>query len=233
LGVALGTILLPSLSKHHADQSPEQYSKLLDWGLRLTVVLTLPAAAALAILSVPLIATLFKSGAFTANDVLMTRQALVAYSIGLTGIILVKILAPGFYARQNVKTPVKIAVITLVATQLMNLAFVAPLKHAGLALSIGLAASLNAGLLYYQLRRQRIYQPQAGWAVFTLKVSFALYVMAVGLWWSMGSEASWLSGNLLSRAVRLAGITTLGAGTYFGVLWLLGFRLKEFSRRAG
>ena len=232
LGVALGTILLPSLSRHHAADNADEYSKLLDWGLRLTILLTLPAAAALAILSVPLITTLFKAGAFTANDVWMTREALLAYSIGLTGIILVKILAPGFYARQNVRTPVKIAIITLVATQLMNLVFIGPLKHAGLALSIGLAASLNAGLLYYKLRKQGIYRPRPGWAVFTLKVGFALYAMAIVLWFSMGLETSWLAGNLISRGPRLTAVMAAGAGTYFGGLWLLGFRLRDFSRRA-
>ena len=232
LGVALGTILLPSLSQHYADANPGEYSKLLDWGLRLTVLLTLPAAAALAILSVPLITTLFQSGAFKANDVWMTRQALVAYSVGLTGIILVKILAPGFYARQNVKTPVKIAVITLVATQLMNVVFLVPLKHAGLALSIGLAASLNASLLFYKLRKHKIFQPQPGWAVFVLKVGLALYAMAVVLWVAMGTEASWLTGSLLGRGLHLAWITVLGVSTYFGCLWLLGFRMKDFNLRA-
>jgi putative peptidoglycan lipid II flippase len=231
LGVALGTILLPSLAKHYADESPEEYSKLLDWGLRLTVLLTLPAAAALAILSVPLITTLFKSGVFTADDVWMTRNALVAYSVGLTGIILVKILAPGFYARQNVKTPVKIAVVTLVSTQLMNLAFIVPFKHAGLALSIGLAASLNASLLYYKLRRHGIYKPQPGWAMFTLKVVLALAAMAAILWFAMGTETSWLSGTFASRGIRLAWIVALGGAVYFASLWGLGFRIKDFSRR--
>ena len=232
LGVALGTILLPSLSKHYADANAGEYSRLLDWGLRLTVLLTLPAALALAILSVPLISTLFQSGAFRAEDVWMTRQALVAYSVGLTGIILVKILAPGFYARQNVKTPVKIALVTLLATQLMNLVFIGTLKHAGLALSIGLAASLNAGLLFHKLRQQRIFQPQPGWAVFTLKVVVALYAMGVVLWLTMGAEESWLTGRLVVRGCRLAWITAAGVVTYFGCLWLLGFRLKDFSRRA-
>ena len=145
LGVALGTVLLPSLAKHYNNNSSEEYSRLLDWGLRLTVLLTLPAAVALAVISTPLITTLFHYGAFTDHDVFMTRDALIAYSIGLIGLILVKVLAPGFYARQNIKTPVKIAVITLIATQLMNLAFIIPLKHAGLALAIGLGACLNAG----------------------------------------------------------------------------------------
>src|SRR6185436_15962385 len=144
LGVALGTILLPSLSKYHADANPTEYSKLLDWGLRVTLMLALPAAAALAVLAIPLIASLFHYGRFGTGDALMTRQALVAYSVGLVGMILVKILAPGFYARQNVITPVKIGVFTLVATQLMNLAFVWPFKHAGLALAIGLGPCLNA-----------------------------------------------------------------------------------------
>ncbi len=150
LGVALGTILLPSLAKHYSDQSPAEYSKLLDWGLRLTLMLALPAAAALAVLAVPLIATLFHYGQFSEHDVFMTRNALVAYSVGLLGLILVKVLAPGFYARQNIRTPVRIAIIALVATQAMNFALIGLLQHAGLALAIGLGACLNAGLLYYK-----------------------------------------------------------------------------------
>lgn len=129
LGAALGTILLPSLAKAHTGDRPQEFSALLDWGLRLTFLLTLPAALALALLGIPLISTLFQHGAFTADDVLQTRQALVAYSIGLTGLILVKVLAPGFYARQNIRTPVKIAVFTLIATQAMNLAFIVPFKQ--------------------------------------------------------------------------------------------------------
>jgi putative peptidoglycan lipid II flippase len=162
LGVALGTILLPSLSKYHADNNPVEYGKLLDWGLRLTLLLAAPAALGLALLSVPLIATLFHHGAFTAHDVLQTRDALIAYSIGLLGLILVKVLAPGFYARQNIRTPVKIAVISLLATQVMNVIFAwgLDMQHAGLALSIGLAACLNALLLYRGLRHSTIYTPQ-------------------------------------------------------------------------
>ncbi len=149
----------------------EDFSALLDWGLRLTLMLTLPASLALAMLAVPLLSTLFQYGAFAASDVLRTREALVAYSIGLTGLILVKVLAPGFYARQDIRTPVKIALITLALTQLMNFAFIGWLKHAGLALSIGLASCLNAGLLWRGLRQRGVYQPQAGWGVFMLKLA--------------------------------------------------------------
>ena len=231
LGVALGTVLLPSLSRHYADNSTEEYSRLLDWGLRLTVLLTLPAALALALLATPLITTLFYHGEFSANDVWMTRNALVAYSSGLLGLILVKVLAPGFYARQNIRTPVKIAIITLVVTQLMNLAFIIPLRHAGLALAIGLGACLNAGLLYYKLRSHQIYQPQPGWAIFMAKISMALAIMGGTLWFASGGDASWLLGSTLERAARLTWVVAIGATSYFFTLWLLGFRLKNFSRR--
>jgi putative peptidoglycan lipid II flippase len=231
LGVALGTVLLPSLSRHYADNSTEEYSRLLDWGLRLTVLLTLPAALALALLATPLITTLFYHGEFSANDVWMTRNALVAYSSGLLGLILVKVLAPGFYARQNIRTPVKIAIITLVVTQLMNLAFIIPLRHAGLALAIGLGACLNAGLLYYKLRSHQIYQPQPGWGIFMAKISIALTTMGGTLWFASGGDASWLLGSTFERAARLAWVVAIGATTYFFTLWLLGFRLKNFSRQ--
>ena len=232
LGVALGTVLLPSLARHFADASHEEYSRLLDWGLRLTLLLTLPAAVALAVLAVPLVSTLFYAGAFRADDLFATRQALMAYSVGLTGLILVKVLAPGFYARQDIRTPVKIALVTLAATQLMNLAFIGPLRHAGLALATGLGACLNAAILFIQLRRKGVYRPQPGWAAYAMKLALAVYAMGVVLWLAMGAESLWLAGNQLTRALRLAWVVALGAGAYFGALWLLGFRLRDFSRRA-
>ena len=232
LGVALGTILLPSLAKYHASDNTVEYSKLLDWGLRLTLLLAAPAALALAILATPLITTLFYHGAFGTDDVFQTRTALVAYSVGLTGLILVKVLAPGFYARQNIRTPVKIALFSLVATQVMNLAFIGWLQHAGLALSIGLAACLNAGLLYRGLRRHGVYQPQAGWATFSFKLLLAMFVMGAALWFGSGQESSWLAFSLLERLTRLSLLVVLGAGAYFATLWILGFRLQDFKRRA-
>src|SRR5690349_12584351 len=181
LGVALGTILLPSLSKYHAAADHIEYAKLLDWGLRLTVLLAVPSAVALAVLAMPLIASLFHYGRFTPEDAWMTRQAVVAYSVGLIGMIMVKILAPGFYARQNIKTPVKIGILTLVLTQLMNLAFIVPLNDVGLVLAIGLGACLNAALLYRGLRAAGAYTPQPGWGAFVLKVACANALMAIVL----------------------------------------------------
>ncbi|NWG31254.1 MAG: murein biosynthesis integral membrane protein MurJ [Rhodocyclaceae bacterium] len=232
LGAALGTILLPSLSKAHSGGKPETFSALLDWGLRLTFLLTLPAALALAMLAVPLLATLFQHGAFTAADVLQTRQALVAYSIGLTGLILVKVLAPGFYAQQNIRTPVKIALLTLLATQAMNLAFIVPFKHAGLALAIGLASCLNAWLLFRGLRQRGIYQPRPGWMEFGLKIALALLVLAAVLWFGIGEETAWLTAPTWTRIAHLSALVAAGAAAYFATLWLLGFRLQDFRRRS-
>lgn len=232
LGVALGTILLPSLSKHHADQDRDGFSALLDWGLRLTLLLTLPAALALAMLALPLISTLFMHGQFTANDALETRSALVAYSVGLTGLILVKILAPGFYARQDIRTPVKIAILTLAATQLMNLAFVLPLRHAGLALAIGLASCLNAALLYRGLRKLEVYRPSAGWRAYLIKLSMALVALGACLHFGSGSEAFWTGAPTAERALRLTAVVAGGIMVYFGVLFALGFRPSDFRRRA-
>jgi len=231
LGVALGTVLLPSLSRHYADRSAGEYSKLLDWGLRLTLVLALPAAVALALLAVPLITTLFHYGAFTATDVFNTRSAVMAYSVGLVGLILVKVLAPGFYAQQNIRTPVKIAIITLFATQVMNFIFIWPLQHAGLALAIGLGACLNASLLYYQLRRHAIYTPQPGWAVFLFKLAVAVYAMAAVLWIGADDATVWLAASAAARVTHLAWIIALGAATYFAALRLMGFRLRDFIKR--
>jgi putative peptidoglycan lipid II flippase len=231
LGVAVGTILLPSLSKYHADAKPEDYARLLDWGLRITVLLAVPSAAALAVLALPFIATLFHYGRFTAQDAWMTQQALIAYSIGLVGMILVKILAPGFYARQNVVTPVKIGLLTLLATQAMNLAFIGPLKHAGLALAIGLGACLNAGLLYRTLRRQRIFVPQPGWPVFFLKIAASVAFMAVVLFTTMGEPAWWLAATWQRKVPAVLGLVALGVAVYGACLLGFGFRPRDFSRR--
>lgn len=233
LGVALGTILLPSLSKYHASANTLEYTRLLDWGLRLTLLLALPAALGLAVLAVPLIATLFFHGAFTVHDVEQTRQALVYYSFGLIGMILIKILAPGFYARQNIKTPVKIAIISLVATQIMNLILLAGLNmnHAGLTLSISLAAALNAALLYYGLRRHGVYTPQPGWISFILKLLVALGALGAALWFGMGAETQWLGYSMLGRVTYLTILVVAGMIVYFATLWILGFRLHHFRRQ--
>lgn len=231
LGVAMGTVLLPSLVKHHANGDPAAYSRLLDWGLRLALLLALPAAVGLALLAAPLAATLFWHGEFTRHDVLMTRAALIAYAIGLAGIILVKILAPGFYARQNIRTPVKVALATLAVTQAANIAFVPWLGHAGLAAAISAGATFNAGWLWWLMRRGGHWQASPDWGAFLLKVGVALYMMGGVIWYGMGSESSWFGIPAGTRALKLAAVIAGAMAAYFATLWALGFRLRQFSRQ--
>ena len=231
LGVALGTILLPSLSKSFSSGNHDEYCRLMDWGLRLCFLLALPSAVALGILAKPLTVSLFQYGKFTAFDAAMTQRALVAYSVGLIGIIIVKVLAPGFYSRQDIKTPVKIAIVTLILTQVMNLAFIGPLKHAGLSLSIGLAACLNASLLYWQLRKQKIFTPQPGWAWFLTRLVISVLVMSAALVGMLYMMPDWSQGTMVWRVMRLLAVVVVGIVAYFAALAVLGFKVKEFVRR--
>jgi len=233
LGVALVTVLLPSLAKHHSDENHAQYSALLDWGLRLAFLLALPAAVALWLLALPLVATLYQYGKFSVTDALQTRAALLGYSVGLTALIVVKILAPGFYARQVMKTPVKIAFVTVVVTQLMAWLLAWPLGygHAGLTLATSLGACVNATLLFWLLRKHGFFAPQPGWAPFLGKVLVALAVLAAVLAWLAGPSSYWLAASLWQKVGRLGGVIAAGAVAYFAALYLLGFRLRDFNRR--
>lgn len=231
LGVALGTILLPSLSKANSDGDKTEYSSLLDWGLRLTFLLAAPSAIGLITLSEPLTTTLFHYGKFNNLSVAMTGKALIAYGVGLVGLILVKILAPGFYAKQDIRTPVKIAVGVLIATQLLNYLFVPWIGHAGLALSIGLGACLNAGFLFWGLRRKNIYVPHKGWLLFLAKLTGALFLMGGVALWSSG-HFNWieLRSHPFYRIGALAIVMAACITTYFGALAIMGFRLSDFKR---
>jgi putative peptidoglycan lipid II flippase len=233
LGVALGTILLPSLSKANAERDTTEYSALLDWGLRLTFLLALPAAVGLATLAEPLIATLFNYGQFKGEAVAASAGPLMAYSVGLVGIILVKTLAPAFYARQDIRTPVKIAIGVLIATQLMNYLFVPRMQVAGLALSIGLGACINAAFLFTGLRSRGIYVPKAGWGGFFLRLVAAVSVMGALSWWC-ARQFDWagLHAHPWLRVGALFAIVVASAVAYFAVLFGLGFRLGHFKRRA-
>jgi putative peptidoglycan lipid II flippase len=231
LGVALGTILLPSLSKANAVGDQQEYSSLLDWGLRLTFLLAMPAAVALMVLSIPLTTTLFHYGQFDQHSVAMTAQALIAYGVGLMGLILVKILAPGFYAKQDIRTPVKIAIGVLIATQIMNYLFVPWIAHAGLALSIGIGATINAGILFFILLKRGLYQPSAGWIFFLARLLGALLILTgIGMW--AGSQFDWISlgATPLIRIADLLLIIVLCMVSYFGALFAMGFRLRDFKR---
>ena len=232
LGVALGVVLLPQLAGAKGRQDTEAFSDMLDWGLRLVLMLAAPCALALLIFPTGLVAVLYHYGAFTAADLEMTVRALQGYGVGLLGLVAVKVLAPAFYARQDIKTPVKIAVGVLIATQVMNLVLVPWLGHAGLALSIGLGALVNAGLLLTGLLKSGIYKPSPGWARFGAQVLVANVLLGAALalaaqridW--VGLQADW--------AVRVGAMAGVLAGVgllYFAALALMGLRPAQFMPR--
>jgi len=234
LGVALGTVLLPSLSRANAAGRTDEYSALLDWGLRLTALLALPCMIGLALMAEPLTALLYHYGRFDAQDLEMTRRAVLGYSFGLVGLVAVKILAPGYYGRQDVRTPFRIGVLVLVVTQGLNLVFVPIFGHAGLALSISVAALANAGLLAAGLLRRGVYRPQPGWGGFMLRLAIALLALAALLAFVV-PRVDWvgLREQPFLRIASVLGLVGAGAALYLGVLAALGMRPRQFTKKSG
>ncbi len=233
-GVALATVILPGLSEQHAKKSGEAFSATLDWALRLVALIVVPAAVALLVLASPILVTLFFGGRFDANDVAMSAFSLQAYSIGLLGFSLVKVLAPGYYSRQEMRTPVRIAVVALLVNIGLNLIFVFSMRrvgfvapHAGLALATALAAALNAFLLYRGLRRADVFRPGHGWRVLLMRVAVASATMGLVLWQIGGPAAGWFDLDLSARIARLTLCILAGAATYFLVLAAVGLRPRH------
>jgi len=232
LGVGLSTVILPRLSRRQSEAAPEAFRNTLDWGLRTSLIFGVPAALGLILLAGPLMATLFQSAVFDAHDVAMAERSLMAYSLGLQAFLLIKVLAPGFYARQDTKTPVKIGVIAMVANMVMNLMFIWPLQHAGLALATSLAAYLNALLLLRGLRRAGAYTPVIGWPRLFLQVGVAASGMALLLWVLSPDLAQWLEAQRVHRVAWLAGLILTAGACYFALLLALGVRLRDLRGRA-
>ncbi|MEO7392563.1 MAG: lipid II flippase MurJ, partial [Ramlibacter sp.] len=232
LGVALGVVLMPQLAGARASNDADGYSAMLDWGLRLVVLLAVPCSVALLVFAKPLVATLFHYGAFTDADVSQVALALAGYGAGLVGLVAIKVLAPGFYASQDMRTPVRIAIVVLVITQLLNLALVPLLKHAGLALSIGLGALVNAGWLLIGLIRRGSYRPSPGWGVFALQVFAGSALLAVFLMWGAG-HFQWvaLRAHSLQRVGLMALMLAGSAAIYFVAIWAAGLKLRQFVTR--
>ncbi|MEN8216048.1 MAG: murein biosynthesis integral membrane protein MurJ [Pseudomonadota bacterium] len=226
-GLALATVMLPDLSKSVAQGDMQKYSKTLDWALRWLFLILIPSMLGLIILAAPILTTLFHNGEFSDNDVIRTSHSLIAYSVGLVGFVLIKVLASGFYSRQDTRTPVKIAVIAMVANMVLNLILIWPLAHAGLALATSLAALLNAGLLYRGLRTEGVFQPQPGWRRFLLRIAMASGCMVLLLWWGSGPLDIWLNMGTLERALHLSGWIVAALVVYFASLVIFGFRLHH------
>ncbi len=228
-GVAIGTVILPALSKRHADQSKEHFAAMLDWAIRIVLLLGLPAALALAVLAEPLLITLFHYGAMTDNDIQMAAMSLRAYAFGLVAFMLIKVLAPGFFARQDTKTPVKVGIIAMVANMVFNLLLIWPLAHAGLALATALSAFLNAGLLGYLLHKQGVLVFQPGWKRYAVQLVGGSTLMCAALYFVAPEWQSWLMFGLWQRISWVTGLVLLGGALYFGWLAALGLRVRHFK----
>jgi len=231
LGVAIATVILPGLAQKHAEKSPEAFSHMMDWGIRWILLFGIPSAVGLLLLAGPMIATLFQSSVFTTEDVLMAQKSLWAYGMGLLPFMLIKILAPGYFSRQDTKTPVRIAVIAMVSNMVLNIILVFPLQHAGLALATSLSAALNAFLLYRGLRKEKVYQPEKGWLWLFARILGASLLMAVVIVWFAPEMAFWLEAERLLKIGWLAGLIAAGMLVYFAVLLLSGVRIRHFMHR--
>lgn len=232
-GIALGTVILPKLSAEHADASPERFNATLDWALRLALVVIAPATVGLVVLASPLLATLFGYGEFDASDVQAASWSLMAYGLGLFGFVLVKVLVPGYFSRQDTRGPVRCAVTAMAVNMVMSVSLVLLLidtgfAHAGLALATGLAAWVNAALLLRGLRRQSVYRPLAGWRRLGGRVLIAVIAMTAVLAWPASQASLWLASGALVRIGLLAVVIAVGAGVYAATLWLLGVRPAQF-----
>lgn len=228
-GIAIATVILPNLSRHHANASQDNFRYTLDWAIRFVAFFGLPAMAGLIVLAQPLVAVLFMRGEFTQQDVLMVSYSLVAYSTGLLSYMMIKVLAPGFYARQDIRTPVRIGIIAMIANMVFNLMLAPFLSYVGLALATALSASLNAFLLYRGLKLAGIYQFSRHTFGFILKLILGSVVMAAALYWSSPALAEWVELSLMQQVILLTALCFGAVVGYFAVLLLLGVRLKHFK----
>ncbi len=237
--IALSTVILPSLSRSHANDSVEEFSHTVDWGLRLVLLVGIPSAVGLFLLARPMLATLFQYGDFGVADVNMAGMSLMAYAAGLPGFMLVKVLAPAFYSRKDPRTPVRIAIVALVTNMLLNLVFVVPMvlldipaPHAGLALATSIAAWVNAGLLLRTLHKRQIYRPQAGWPRLFLQLALAAGALGALLLWAVPAIVAWSEWSAWLRVANLVLWVVAGAGIYFVTLRISGVDLKSLWRHA-
>lgn len=232
-GIALATVILPQLSEKHAEGNGRDYSLTLDWGLRWVWLISVPAAVGLAVLAVPIMVTLFQYGSFTPVDVAMASRSLMAFAMGLPAFVLIKVLASAFFSRQDTRTPVKAGVAAMVTNIVLNLALVGILAHVGLALATSIAAVVNAGLLYFWLKRYRAYTAQPGWNAFLTRIITATFVMAVLLLYWLPGLDEWVAMDLWRRIGMLALWVGAGIAIYPSMLYLTGMRPRHLSGSAG
>nr|WP_206171895.1 murein biosynthesis integral membrane protein MurJ [Thiorhodococcus mannitoliphagus] len=232
LAVALGTVIMPRLSRQHVADKAGDFSRTLDWALRWALLLGTPAALGLLALAEPIMATLFVSDAFVTRDVVMAAQSLMAYAPGVIAFMAIKILVPGYYARQDMHSPVRIALVSIGVGLLLNLLLMLPMGHAGLALATTIAATTNAGLLLRGLMNSGVYAPEQGWTPLLIKVLAASLLMSTALLVLPGPATDWIALNTGARALRLLGWITAGATLYVLTLTLFGVRRRDLTPTA-
>ena len=228
-GIALATVILPHLSRQHAAASAASFSDTLDWALRLVALIATPAAVGLGVLAAPILTTLFHYGEFSAHDIGMAARSLLAFAFGLIAFVAVKVLATGYFSRQDTRTPVRVGVVAMLSNIVLNLILVVPLAHAGLALATTLSAFLNAGLLLRGLIARGVFHPRPGWGRFIARVAVGNSILGAGLWMVRGEPASWLEAEAVSRAARLCAFIGAGTMLYAAVMLGLGIRPRDFA----
>ncbi|MGO1246517.1 MAG: murein biosynthesis integral membrane protein MurJ [Oceanisphaera sp.] len=228
-GIAIATVILPALSSRHVEQSKEGFAATMDWGVRMVLLMGFPAMVGLIVLSEPMLRVLFMRGEFGVEEVLAASKSLVAYGVGLQAFMLIKVLAPGYYARQDTKTPVRFGIIAMVANMVFNAILIFPLGYVGLALATAMSGILNASLLAWGLSRRGIYQPSRHTWLFGAKVALASAGMAVLLWWLSPELTVWSEWGLFSSTLHLFGYIGAGALCYGTLLLLAGVRIKHFK----
>ena len=232
LGIALATVILPHLSRQHAAASSAAFSDTLDWALRLVALIATPAAVGLGVLAAPILTTLFQYGEFSAHDVDMAARSLLAFAFGLIAFVAVKVLATGYFSRQDTRTPVRVGVVAMLSNIVLNLVLVVPLAHAGLALATTLSAFLNAGLLLRGLLARGVFRPRPGWGGFLARVAVGNLALGLGLWMVRGEPAAWTEAEAASRAFRLCAFVGAGMMLYAAVMLALGMRPRDFAAPA-
>lgn len=228
-GIAIGTVILPTLSRNHVSKDDKAFSANIDWAVRMVCILGIPAATGLIVLSEPMLITIFQRGAFTPEDATFASFSLKAYACGLLSFMLIKVLAPGFFSRQDTKTPVKYGIWCMGANMLFNIMLVIPFDYVGLAIATAMSATMNAGLLYYKLHQTDVYRASSLTLYFVLKVIVAAIAMAITIVYINPPIAEWLGFSLLSKATELAKMIAVGGGVFVLSLLLLGVRKKSFA----
>ncbi|MDB6096327.1 MAG: integral rane protein MviN [Francisellaceae bacterium] len=226
-GVGIATVILPALARAHTKQNHQDFSRLINWGLKLIFLIGVPSSIGLAMLAKPLLICLFYSGKFNQNDVTMSSQSLMAYSLGILGFMLVKVLASSFYAKQDIKTPVKIAIKIVVIHIFLNFILMKLLAHSGLALATSLAASLNALFLFINLKKKGIFVPIKGWGKLFLQIIGASITLIYTLYYFTPPLETWLNTSLNYKLFTLGKLMSLGMIAYIATLLVLGLRLKN------